>query len=514
MKKYYKAFLSFLDSNYFLEPLKIVSLYLFIGVFWIIFSDSLMLFFIRDLDLISKVSILKGWFYILITSILLFFMIRRDIFTIKKITYYDTLTDLPNRSLFVLKLDNLISTNINKAPIAVLVLDIDNFRDIYDTFGNDICNNLLKSISSELNNLFDSQYIVSHFTGDVFAIAAINMSDDSKVKDIIKKIQEVISRPWTVNNHEFFISGSIGISVFPHHGKDSETLLKNAGLAMYKSKQEGKSESFFFSEHLNNEILERLELDNALRKAVERKEFVVYYQPQVEISSGKIIGLEALVRWNHPQKGLISPGAFIPLAEETGLIISIGEFVLYSACQQVKKWQDEGLEIGRLAVNLSIHQFQQDNINEKILDILRKTSFSPSSLDIEITESIAIKNFNNSVKILNSLKSLGIKISLDDFGTGYSSLNYIKTLPIDNLKIDKSFINDIDNDKEKQAIFDAITYIAQKLSLEVTAEGVETTSQLDYIKSSNCNVVQGYIYSKPLPAAEVYLLLKSGKITL
>lgn len=420
---------------------------------------------------------------------------------LRYLAYHDTLTDLPNRTLFNDRLSVALSqAKRNNGNFAVMFLDLDYFKMVNDTLGHDVGDRLLKGIASKLSNLLRKGDTISRIGGDEFTILlhGINQLEDAAL--VAQKIIDTLREPWVVGVHEFHITTSIGIAFYPNDGEDQETLIKNADAAMYQAKQNGRNNFQFYTPAMNARAIYRLELENHLRKALERDEFIIYYQPQVEISTGLIMGIEALIRWQHPEWGLISPAEFIPIAEDTGLILSIGEWVIQTACYQAKAWQDLGFPPIRISVNLSARQFQQPNLVLKVADILSKTGLDPRWLELEITESIAMKDVEFTGKMLFELRKMGITIAIDDFGTGYSSLSYLKRLPIDIIKIDRSFIRDITTDPDDASIVSTIIVLARNLKMQVIAEGVETEEQLTFLRKQKCDQMQGYLFSKPLPA--------------
>ena len=348
---------------------------------------------------------------------------------------------------------------------------------------------------------------VARFGGDEFIILLNNIDNHNDISKIADNIMRVFSKPFIINGQEFFITASGGIATYPIDGEDSESLVKNADTAMYEAKDNGKNQYSLCTPDMKNEVEKNMKLSNDLYRALERNELSIHYQPQIDLTSKEITGLEALLRWKHPEYGMISPVVFIPLAEKNGLINSIGEWVLRTACNQNKAWQDMGLLYARIAVNLSVIQFNDPLIVEKVDKILKETGLSPKHLELEITESIAVKENKNVVDILDRLKKLGVSISIDDFGTEYSSLSRLKTLPIDRIKIDMQFIHGIEGNEKDQAITKIIINLANSLNLEVIAEGVETKGQMEFLNQKMCDEAQGYYYYKPMPAEELEEIL-------
>jgi diguanylate cyclase (GGDEF)-like protein/PAS domain S-box-containing protein len=416
--------------------------------------------------------------------------------------YHDSLTDLPNRVLFKDRLTlALAHARRNKRLLAVMFLDLDRFKNINDTLGHERGDQFLKNIAERLKNLFREGDTIARLGGDEFALILPEINQMHDAVKIAQRIMETIKQPWSLANHEFHTTISIGIAVYPNDGEDVETLLKNSDIAMYRAKERGRDNYQFYNSTMSDKILEKLELENSLRQALEHQEFVLYYQPRVNINLGQIVCMEALIRWQKPDQGLIAPDKFIPLAEESGLILPIGEWVLKTACAQNKAWQEAGFSNMCVAVNLSSRQFQQQNLVKMIAQVLKETGLEARWLELEITEAAAMQDVDYTIKTLRSLGEMGVHIFIDDFGIGYSSLNYLKRLPINALKIDKSFVKDITTDANDAAIVSTIINLGQNLKLKVIAEGVETEKQLLFLKEQGCDEIQGYLISKPMPAA-------------
>ncbi len=413
--------------------------------------------------------------------------------------YHDSLTGLPNRILFKDRLNTALAQATREShKLAVMFLDLDRFKNINDTLGHASGDKFLQSIAIRLTKCIRSSDTVARLGGDEFTLLLPHIHSEEDAFKIAQKIIDNFKEPWIVGGHEFYISPSIGISTFPNDGEDAETLMKHADTAMYRAKEQGNNYQLY-SPMMNEKAFERLEMEAALRKALERQEFVVFYQPQIHTETGQIIGMEALVRWKHPEQGIIPPAKFIPLAEETGLIVPIGEWVLKTACTQNRLWQTKGYPPIRVTVNLSAAQFQQ-NLPGVVHEILTTTGLAPQWLELEITESIAMQDVNFTIIILRELRELGVQIAIDDFGTGYSSLSYLKRFPSHTLKIDKSFVKDIAHNVDDSSIATAIIAMAQNLNLKVIAEGVETMEQFNFLKQQKCDEIQGYLFSKPVPA--------------
>lgn len=416
--------------------------------------------------------------------------------------YHDYLTGLANYRLFKTRLNATID-NAKKKPnslFAVIFLDLDRFKLINDTLGHANGDILLKQVGNKLERTIGVDDTVTRFGGDEFSILLPRINSREEAIQIVEKIIKMFETPFHIKEYEIPVSASIGIAFYPTDGLDAEKLIKNADRAMYRVKEHGKK-SYAIYENQDDQSVNKLVLENDLRKALEKKEFVVYYQPKINLKTGSITGLEALIRWLSPHKGIVPPGVFIPFAEETGLIVPIGEYVLREACNQCVTWQKKGIPPIKIAVNLSTRQLLQSNLHATVASIINESGIQPDLIELEITESMTM-DIERSLEILNKLKQLGVKISVDDFGTGYSSLNYIRRLPIDRVKIDQSFIREMTKDPNSKALVSTIITMAQNLQLSVTAEGVETIEQVKYLQQQRCDEIQGYYFSKPLPAAE------------
>jgi diguanylate cyclase (GGDEF)-like protein/PAS domain S-box-containing protein len=427
---------------------------------------------------------------------------------INYLAYHDTLTGLPNRVSFE---ERLAEAAAHAASLAVMFLSLDRFKKFNDTLGHTVGDQLLKSVAERLTASVRDGDTVARFGSDEFAflLTRINGADDAA--RAAREFQRVLDPVFDVGGHELYVTASIGISVYPEDGADAQELLKSAGAALYRAKQSGGNNYQFYTADMNERALHRLALENKLRWAIERGEFRVHYQPQVCINTGRVIGMEALVRWQHPEMGLIPPVEFIPLAEDTSLISPIGEWVLRTACAQARQWRDSGFDALRVGVNLSPRQFQQPDLVPMVERLLKETGLDAASLELEVTESSVMKNAAVSIRTLGELKAMGIKIAVDDFGSGYSSLSYLKSLPIDVLKIDQSFVRDMTADPKDAAIVMAIIQLAHSLQLEVKAEGVETEEQLRFLSFLRCDAMQGYLFCRPLPADAFEQLLLEGR---
>jgi len=427
-------------------------------------------------------------------------------------TNQDTLTGLANRNLLRDRLSQEIAyADRYGHPVWVVFVDLDHFKFVNDTLGHKAGDSLLKTVSERLQDAVRETDTVARLGGDEFVLVLPERTDENMAMRVIQRIKDSVVMPFTVEDHEFFITCSIGMSVYPTDGKDAETLMKHADIAMYRAKEIGRNNSQFYTPAMNERALERLRLEGDLRAALEQDQFELHYQPQVDLRSGKIIGVEALIRWNHPEFGMVAPSRFISLAEETGLIVPIGAWVIRTACAQNKAWQRAGRGNLKMAVNLSARQFGQHDLVELIGLALAETKLEPQYLEIELTESMVMADVERAIEVLRKLNALGVQISIDDFGTGYSSLSYLKRFPIDILKIDQSFVRDITIDPDDAAIVASIISLAHSLRLQVIAEGVETAEQLDYLQGHDCDVMQGYHFSRPLPVDQLEQVLDEGK---
>jgi diguanylate cyclase (GGDEF)-like protein/PAS domain S-box-containing protein len=428
------------------------------------------------------------------------------------LAYHDTLTGLPNRVSFEERLTEALTRGESSGqPLAVMFLSLDRFKKFNDTLGHIVGDQLLHNVADRLSASMREGDAIARFASDEFAFLLTRIKTADDAAEMAHNFQQILDAPFEVDGQELYVTASIGIGLYPHDAVDAQDLLKNAGAALYRAKQQGGSNFQFYTADMNERALQRLSLENKLRWALERNEFKVYYQPQVSLDTGQIVGMEALVRWQHPEMGLVSPSEFIPLAEDTGLISSIGEWVLRTACAQTKTWHDFGFPNLHVAVNLSPRQFQQPDMPQMIANHLKETGLSPDCLELEVTEGSVMKNTESAISTLRELKAMGIKISIDDFGSGYSSLTYLKNLPIDALKIDQSFVRDMSTDPNDAAIVMAIIQLAHSLKLKVTAEGVENEDQLRFLRLLRCDDMQGYLFCRPLPVEGFEQLLLEGR---
>jgi diguanylate cyclase (GGDEF)-like protein/PAS domain S-box-containing protein len=427
---------------------------------------------------------------------------------IQQLAHYDVLTGLPNRVLFSDRLEQaIISAQRNHTNIALLFLDIDRFKQINDTLGHGVGDRLLQNVGQRLLGCVREQDTVSRQGGDEF-IVVLSDAGSAGAELVAQKILQSILQPYVIEQHDLRITASIGIAIFPDHAQDSESLIKYADVAMYQAKESGRNCYLSFHPAMNESSYERLKLENALRGALERDELCVYYQAQVNLQDGRIVGCEALVRWLHPTLGMIYPDKFIPLAEETGLIVSINHWVLEQAIKQCRAWRDAGFNALTMSVNLSALQFRQHNLLQQVKGLLDKYELPPGVLDLELTEGILMQGVERTLATLHELSAMGVILSLDDFGTGYSSLSYLKRFPIQQLKIDQSFVRDVITDASDATMVRTIILMAHSLKLDVIAEGVETQEQAEFLMQSGCERAQGYHFRRPVTAEEFELLLQ------
>ncbi len=423
---------------------------------------------------------------------------------IQFLAYYDALTGLPNRTLLQDRLSKaLAGARRRKDKVALLFLDLDGFKTIHDSLGHSVGDLVLQEVAERLKRFAREQDTVARVGGDEFLIVLTAVKDAADAAVAAERLMHAMTVELVIQGRSLSISCSIGIGIFPEHGTDGETLIKNADAAMYCAKESGCNSFRFFSEGMNAEAMERLTLEHGLRLALEKRELFLVYQPQMDIATGKTTGLEALLRWQHPELGLVRPDKFIRIAENSGLIIPIGEWVLRTACSQARKWQDEGLLAVPVAVNVSAVQFRQEDFCELIGRVLWETGLAPQYLEMELTESLLLSNAHVTLSVLQNLRAMGLKLAIDDFGTGYSSLSYLRQFPVSKLKIDRSFIRDVAVNPDDAAITTAIIGMAKSLNLKVIAEGVEDEAQMSFLRARQCDEIQGYYFSKPLVVEKV-----------
>jgi diguanylate cyclase (GGDEF)-like protein/PAS domain S-box-containing protein len=434
---------------------------------------------------------------------------------IQHLAYHDNLTGLPNRSLLQDRLAHSIArAERTNRKVAVLFIDLDNFKNINDTLGHDVGDELLRQVARRLTECVRAEDTIARQGGDEFIVLCDGLDDGRGASLVAQKILNALRKAFVLGGTDQHVSGSVGIALFPEDGRDAQTLMKNADTAMFHGKTQGKNTYQYFTAQMNVAVKRRMTLESALRRAVMRRDFLLHYQPQIDLDSGEILAVEALVRWKTEDGGTVSPGDFIPLAEETGLINEIGEWVLREACRQAREWQDMGLPKRRMAVNLSARQFSDRGFLDMVTRVLAESGLEPGCLELEITESQVMRQTEGMIMLLNKLSEMGVQLAIDDFGTGYSSLSYLKRLPIQKLKIDQSFVRDITVDPNDTAIVVAIINMAKSLDLDTIAEGVETAGQLALLRSKGCHVGQGYYFSAPVRAEVLYPLLKQNNLYL
>ncbi len=436
---------------------------------------------------------------------------------LNQLAFYDNLTGLPNRALFLDRLNQaLLMAKRNQKKVGLLFVDLDNFKRINDTLGHSLGDELLKVTAERIVRCLRASDTVgrgenidnvSRLGGDEFTIILPFLDNDEDASLVAQRITQQLDQPVYLGNHQVIVTSSIGIAIFPQDGNSVEMLLKNADIAMYYAKRVGPHTFNFYQESMNASMLKKLTMENHLRQALERDEFSLNYQPQFDLATGQVVGVEALLRWHNWEFETVPPVEFIPVIEENGQIIVIGEWVMRTACRQAKAWLDKGLPLQRVSVNVSMKQFTHSNFLGMVRDILAETNLEPQRLEIEITESLMAKDTQKTFTILNALKEMKLQIAIDDFGVGYSCLSLLKELPIDRLKIDRTFVNGICSDIRDRSIISAILVMAKSMKMKVTAEGVETKEQVDFLRTENCDEAQGYLFSRPLPKdrAEVFL---------
>lgn len=505
------------------SALKITIYYAIFGILWIAFSDKFLLAISGSQEAFYQISLYKGWLYVLLTAFLLFYLTKKSlqesyslsvhlmenfkalektqnllnekIETITHLAYYDNITELPNKLHFKTFTDNFISEN--KEPFAMIYVDIDHFKLVNDTVGHSLGDELLKRFSNRLKGISPRIKCFARIGGDEFAFL---VPTKEKEDPLINHILTLIKEPIDAGSRDFYLSGSIGVSLFPMDGKDFETLFKKADTAMYAAKKNGRDRISYFHESLEEEVLEYVDLQSNMQTALLDNHFIMHYQPLFHLQTGNLIGAEALIRWNHPKKGLISPDRFIPIAEKTGFIKPLGAWVIDSVFRQTKLWELKTPVHFACAINLSAIQLNETSFLETVSDLMQKHSINPQNIVFEVTETIAIEDNRMAIDKLSTLRSWGFKIALDDFGTGYSSLSYLHRLPLDYLKLDKSFVSTIDSNMKNLAISEAVIYLSHKLDLKVVAEGLETKTHEGILKAMSCDFAQGYMFSKPIPS--------------
>jgi len=422
---------------------------------------------------------------------------------IRHIAYHDALTGLPNRMLFMDRIDQAISrAQRENGHFALLFIDIDHFKIINDSMGHEAGDQLLNTVSQRLSEILRKTDTVARLGGDEFTIIIEELEEVESVASVAKNILASLDEPVEINKKEVHISGSIGIALYPQDGETFGTLLKNSDTAMNRAKEMGRQSFQFYAEEMSKKAMQRLDMENQFRNALKNEEFIVNYQPKINLASGQCQGLEALVRWQHPDKGLLTPSEFMPLAEETGLILQLDEWVIYNACRQFNKWLAAGYRIDKLSVNVSASHFKEEGLLDFCKKIITDTKILPEHLEIELTEFALVENYSPAKDMLNEIHEMGIQIALDDFGTGYASMSYLKEFPFDTVKIDRSFVQDLPDGQESASIVKAMIQLAIALKLNVVAEGVETEQQKYFLANNGCTYAQGYLWSKPVRAEE------------
>ena len=425
---------------------------------------------------------------------------------------HDSLTGLPNRNLLWDRIDRAcVRTQRYGDFAAVAFLDLDNFKLVNDSLGHTLGDHLLRAVAARLASSVRAMDTVARLGGDEFVLVLSDHKSAESVSGELQRIVESFSQPFSVDDRDVFITASVGVALYPQDANDPETLMKNAELAMYRAKDSGRNAYRLYTADLQVRVTERLTLEGMLRRALERGELALHYQPQVDLRTNRIFGCEALLRWNQPDLGMVGPAKFIPLAEETGLIVPIGEWVVRTACLQTKAWQNAGLPAITVAVNISARQFREANLLQLVAKILAETGLDPAQLELEVTESVIMHDAQYVIATLQAFRDMGVRLSVDDFGTGYSSLSYLKRFPVDRLKIDQSFVRDITADPDDAAIAQAVITLGHTMNLRVIAEGVETPEQLAFLRRNQCDEMQGYLFGKPMPAHEFGKLLESGR---
>lgn len=425
---------------------------------------------------------------------------------------HDSLTGLPNRNLLHDRIERACARTQRYGDFAaVAFLDLDNFKIVNDSLGHSTGDQLLRAVALRLESSLRAMDTVARLGGDEFVLVLSDHKSAQSVSGELQRIVDSFAQPFTVGEQDVFVTASIGVALYPQDARDSESLMKSAELAMYRAKESGRNGYQLFTAELQTRVTERMALEGMLRRALERGELSLHYQPQVDLRSNRVFGCEALIRWNQADLGMIGPAKFIPLAEDTGLIVAIGEWVLRTACLQARSWLDAGLPAVTVAVNISARQFRERNLLQAVTRILAETGLDPSQLELEVTESVIMHDAHNVIAELQAFADMGIKLSVDDFGTGYSSLSYLKRFPVDRLKIDQSFVRDVTSDADDAGIAQAVITLGHTLNLRVIAEGVETQEQLAFLRRHQCDEMQGYLFGKPMPADEFAQLLASGR---
>ncbi|WP_240840762.1 bifunctional diguanylate cyclase/phosphodiesterase [Acidaminobacter sp. JC074] len=509
------------------EALYITFWYLLLGCLWILFSDSLLNMLVKDPELIRVIQLAKGWFYVLLTGAYIYTLIYYRIRLLKQATdeihegyanlaamqeeliekedeifelsHYDRMTGLLNWVGLSIAFDNMLQSNSLHKQV-VLYIDIDNIKHVNDTLGHDKGNLVLSQIAEKLQAVASEKDILSRISGDEFILI---MPYDGSITDLHKKVQQIrkhISTTWKFDRYEFIITASIGVALYPDHGDNLETIIKNADSAMFIAKENGRDQHYLYDEKISKKTEHYIEMVTQIRYGITQNEFVLYYQPIVDLRTGKLKGMEALIRWEHPLKGFLTPYHFIDICEESGQINEIGKWVFESACKQCKQWLDRGVREFKMSVNLSGKRLYNPTLLKDMKEVLDRYDLDASYIQVEITETAVMENLNKAIEILNEIRDLGIVLALDDFGTGYSSLTYLQMFPIQVLKIDKEFIKriSVEEAEKENKIINSVIYLAHSLDLEIVAEGIEVPEQAEYLVINDCDLGQGYYYDKPM----------------
>ncbi len=521
--------------NPIIEALIIMGIYGLFGVLWIWLSDKILSFLISDIKIYSQVQTLKGWFYVLITSFLIYFLVKTRSTLIKdsmlKVSethknlervynellsaeekllntiYFDSLTELSTRIGIEVEMEKFLENNI---PFAFVHIDFDNFKYINETLGHSAGDQFLKEMGIRLKELKSDSFIVGRLSGDEFGIILKDVNSIKILKEQIDNINKLLGKKWTIGDYEFFTSASMGISVFPKDGSSKIEIFRSADLAMSRAKKEGKGRGIFYTGEILESNSEKIKISNQIQHAIEKKEFILYYQPQIYLNTGEIKGFEVLIRWNNPFSGFISPALFIPIAEETGQIFAIEKWIINNALKQKKILENKGYEHLDLSINLSSKTLMSNLNFHELEDILDENKVDYSHITLEVTETAIISDIEMAISRLLRLKRYGLKIALDDFGTGYSSLTYLKKMPIDTIKLDRSFVKSIEENDADTYIIKSILYLALDLKYNVVAEGIETEEQYRFLEKNNCESGQGFLMSKPVPVEDVYEKLENA----
>lgn len=523
---------------------KIALAYLLIAGLWIMVSDRLIIILFNDTDSISFIQTYKGFFFVALTSYILFYTLRLRIKSYKYLVtklydnynelestyeellateeeleekiaelnqgkekiyqqaYYSDLTGLPNKNMLQQKLADLIAADSSK-EIIYFILDLDEFKKINDFHGHEFGDQLLVKVREKLIEILPEAYNLFHLGGDEFGVLyQENQAGEIDIK-LINDILEIFETPLNVEDHYIYSSASLGIATYPEQAGDGAELIKNSEIAMYNAKESGKNSYKFYKKEMEKQIMDSLQLEKDLRQAIKNDEFELFYQPLFDLKQDKITTLEALIRWKKPEQGYVYPGEFLPFAEKTGLITEIGSWVWQEACRQKEEWLEKGFNDFSISINISAKELDAANFYEDLIRQINNKNIDCKKIELEITESDVMENLDKNIKILEKLRGFGIKVSLDDFGTGYSSLNYLRKMPIDNIKIDRSFINNIMSDQKEKRILSSIIELSKTIGLKITVEGIENEDQLQFIKNKNCDRAQGYLLARPAPAAEI-----------